>query len=128
MKKILPKQVVEKMLRAFAAGDVDPLLETVSEDTLWIYHGTQVIPKGEFSGKEGVRKFFRNILNGTEVIKFEAEQFIVQDNVVVILGNEHQRVKRSGKELKQKWVQIYTVKNDLITHMEEFATSEVVTP
>lgn len=75
---------------------------------------------------EGVRKFFTAILNGTEVLKFEAEQFIIQDNVVVILGNEHQRVKRSGKELKQKWVQIYTVENNLITKMEEFATSEVV--
>lgn len=116
------------MLAAFTSGDVDALLETVSEDTLWIYHGTQVIPKGEFSGKEGVRKFFTGILNGTEMLKFEAEQFIIQDNVVVILGNEHQRVKRSGKELKQKWVQIYTVKNDLIVHMEEFATSEVVNP
>lgn len=121
-----PKIVVDKMLEAFSAGDVEALLETVSEDTLWIYHGTQVIPKGEFKGKEGVRKFFTSILNGTEVLKFEAEQFIIQDNVVVILGNEHQRVKRSGKELKQKWVQIYTVKNNLITKMEEFVTSEVV--
>lgn len=114
------------MLAAFAAGDVEAILATVSDDTHWIYHGTQVIPKGEYKGKEGTRKFFTAILNGTEVLKFEAEQYIIQDNVVVILGNEHQRVKRSGKELKQKWVQIYTVEHNLITKMEEFATSEVV--
>ncbi len=46
--------------------------------------------------------------------------------MVVILGKEHQKVKQSGRELKQKWVQIYTVKNDLISKMEEFATSEEV--
>lgn len=125
MKKT-PKIVVDTMLNAFAAGDVDAIVDTVSDDTLWIYHGTQVIPKGEFKGKEGVRKFFTRILRGTEVLEFEAERFIIQDNVVVILGHEHQRVKRSGKELKQKWVQIYTVENNLITKMEEFATSEVV--
>lgn len=45
--------------------------------------------------------------------------------MVVVLGNEHQMVKRSGKELKQEWVQIYTIENNLITRMEEFATSEV---
>lgn len=28
-------------------------------------------------------------------------------------------------ELKQKWVQVYTVENNLIIRMEEFATSEV---
>lgn len=143
-----PKTIVDKMLAAFASGDVDTILETVSEDTIWIYHGTQIIPKGMFQGKEGVRKFFTGILNGTEMIKFELdssfnssinliingtemikfepEQFVVQDDVVVILGNEHQRVKRSGKELKQKWVQVYTVNNNLITRMEEFASSERV--
>ncbi len=60
------------------------------------------------------------------MIKFETRQFIVEGNTVVVLGNELQKVKRSGRELKQKWVQIYTVENDLITKMEEFATSEEV--
>ncbi|NLN25919.1 MAG: nuclear transport factor 2 family protein [Bacteroidetes bacterium] len=116
------------MFAAFEAGDIDGVVATVSDDTLWIYHGTQVIPPNEFRNKERVRKFFTSILWGTDVLKFEREQYIEQDNVVVVLGNEHQRVKKSGKELKQKWVQIYTVENELITHMEEFATSEVVKP
>jgi ketosteroid isomerase-like protein len=46
--------------------------------------------------------------------------------MVVVLGQEHQKVKATGKELKQKWVQVYTVENSLITKMEEFAASEVV--
>jgi len=112
------------MFEAFASGNVDRILETVSEDTVWIYHGTQVIPKDEYRGKEGARQFFNNILNGTEVIKFQPEQFIVEGKMVVVLGNEHQKVKRSGRELKQKWVQVYTIENNLIVRMEEFATTE----
>lgn len=127
MKKT-PRAVVDEMFAAFEAGDIDGVVATVSDDTLWIYHGTQVIPPNEFRNKERVRKFFTSIFRGTDVLKFEREQYIEQDNVVVVLGNEHQRVKKSGKELKQKWVQIYTVENELITHMEEFATSEVVKP
>ncbi len=120
------KSVVEKMFSAFANGDVEKFLETVSTDTVWIYHGTQIIPKGTYEGIEGARTFISNILNNTEIINFEPQQYICEDNTVVVLGREHQRVKKSGKELKQKWVQIYTVKNNLITGMEEFATSEVV--
>jgi uncharacterized protein len=120
------KSVVEKMFKAFGNGDMEGFLATVSEDTLWIYHGTQVIPKGTFENKEGVRIFFSNILERTEIINFEPQQYIVEGDTVVVLGKEHQRVKRSGRELKQKWVQIYTIKNDLITKMEEFATSEEV--
>src|SRR5699024_5954812 len=120
------KDVVEAMFAAFTEGNVDKILDTVSDNSVWIYHGTQVIPKSRVEGKEGARKFFSNILNNTEVLHFEPKQFIVQDNMVAVLGSEHQRVKRSGKELKQEWVQVYTVKNNLITRMEEFAASEIV--
>lgn len=114
------------MFSAFSSGDVEKFVATVSDNTVWIYHGTQIIPAGTFEKKEGVRAFFSNILDKTEIISFEPQQFIVEGKMVVVLGQEHQRVKRSGRELKQKWVQIYTVENDLITKMEEFATSEEV--
>ena len=111
------RSVVEKMFTAFSDGDVEKFVETVSDDTIWIYHGTQLIPKSTYEGKEGARKFITGILNYTEIIKFEPQQYIIEENKVVVLGHEHQRVKRSGKELKQKWVQVYTIENDLITRM-----------
>ena len=120
------KTVVEKMFAAFSKGDIEAFVETVSPDTIWIYHGTQVIPKGIFEGIKGARAFITNILHTTEILSFEPLQYICDGDMVVVLGREHQQVKRSGKELKQKWVQIYTVQNDLITRMEEFATTEVV--
>ena len=120
------RAVVQKMFSAFSSGDIEKLVETVSEDTIWIYHGTQIIPAETFEKREGVRTFFVNILDKTEIIYFEPQQYIVEGNMVVVLGREHQKVKRSGRELKQKWVQIYTVENDLITRMEEFASSEEV--
>ncbi len=114
------------MFTAFGKGDVDAFVATVSDDTVWVYHGTQVIPKGRYEGKEGVRKFFQGIMQGSEILQFEPREFIVEGNKVAVLGHEHQRVRRSGKELKQQWVQVYTVANGLISRMEEFATSEVV--
>lgn len=120
------REVVDKMFSAFASGDVDGFVATVSEDTVWIYHGTQIIPAGVFEKKEGVKTFFTNIMERTEIINFEPQEFIVEGNKVAVLGREHQKLKRSGRELKQKWVQIYAVENELITKMEEFATSEEV--
>ena len=111
------KAVVDTMFAAFASGDVDAFVATVSEDTVWIYHGTQIIPSGVFEKKEGVRAFMNSILNRTEIINFEPLEFITEGNKVVVRGREHQRVKRSGRELKQEWVQIYTVENHLITQM-----------
>jgi len=92
------KEVIEKMFAAFADGNVEKILETVSEDSVWIYHGTQIIPKARFEGKDGARTFFSNIINHTEVLSFEPRQYIVEGDMVVVLGSEHQRVKRSGKD------------------------------
>lgn len=121
-----PRSVVDKMFAAFGSGDADKFVETASSDTVWIYHGTQVIPKATYNGKEGARAFITGILDNMEIISFEPRQFICEGNCVAVLGSEHQKVKRSGKELRQQWVQVYTVENGLITRMEEFATSEVV--
>src|SRR5688500_7247391 len=106
------KSVVERMFSAFTNGDIERFLETVSPDTVWIYHGTQVIPNGTYEGTEGARAFISNIINSTEILNFEPQQYICDGNTVVVLGREHQRVKRSGREPKQKWAQIYTVQND----------------
>lgn len=120
------QETVGKMFEAFGKGDIEGFLKTVSTDTVWIYHGTQVIPKGTYEGIEGARSFISGILDNTDIISFEPLEYIVAGDKVVVLGQEHQRIKRSGKELKQKWVQIYTVKDGLIVWMEEFAASEVV--
>ena len=120
------RATVDAMFAAFGSGDLEKFRETVSEDTLWIYHGTQEIPKTIYKGKDNATSFLRNILTKTDVLYFEPQQFICEDNRVVVIGQEHQRIKATGKELRQQWVQVYTVENNLITRMEEFAASEVV--
>src|SRR5690625_7346205 len=97
------KTVVERMFNAFKNEDINGFVDTVSEDTLWIYHGTQIIPKGEFQGKEGVRKVANNIFSRTEILRFEPQQYIVEGSRVVVLGAAHQRGKRRARELKHKW-------------------------
>jgi ketosteroid isomerase-like protein len=119
-----PKEIVEEMFSAFATSDLERFKKTVSDDTVWIYHGTHKIPKARFEGKEGASRFISNILTSTEIIKFEPQQFVTEGNTVVVIGEEHQKVKRTGEELKQRWVQVYTTENNLITRMEEFAATE----
>ncbi len=116
-----PQQVGENLYAAFAAQDIDGIMKTISPDSHWVYHGTQVIPVSVFEGEDGVRQFFSNILDRTEVLAFEVDQYMVDGPMVVVRGREHQRVKRSGRELRQEWVQIYTVIDGKITRMEEFA-------
>lgn len=90
------KEVVDKMFAAFNCADVEKLVATVSVDTKWEYHGTHIIPKGKFEKKEGVRQFFTNIFERTEMINFDIQQYILDGNMVVVLGQEHHVAAKHG--------------------------------
>lgn len=117
------KTVVEKMFAAFADQDVAAAVSTVSEDTVWIHHGTQKLPSMRFVGWKGVQQFFEINFTTMQMDYFRVKQIVQDGQVVIALGEE--RFTMAGREgaMAQKWVQVYTVENGLITRMEEFATS-----
>ncbi|WP_293914719.1 MULTISPECIES: nuclear transport factor 2 family protein [unclassified Sphingobacterium] len=117
------RKIVDKMLEAFRKKNIPEVVDAFSEDAVLIYHGTKTMPAARFKGKDGAQMFFEFNINALEVVFFNANKFIEQDNNVVIIGNEHFITKENGQHLKNSWVQIYTVTNGLISKMEEFATS-----
>jgi len=118
------KQVVENMFTVFAQQDIDAIINTFSDDTVLIHHGTQIMPSAKFIGKAGARMFFEYNINALEVVYFNTNEFIeAGDDKVIVLGNEHFISKENGAEMKNRWVQVYTISNGLISKMEEFASS-----
>lgn len=117
------KTVVEKMFDAFSRQDLAAAVDTVSDDTLWIHHGTQKLPSMRFEGKNGVRQFFAINFTSMQVEYFRVRQIIVDGKMVVALGEEKFTMAGQDGPRAQKWVQVYTVEQGLITRMEEFATS-----
>ena len=118
------RKAVENMFEVFGQQNIDAIVETFSEDVVLIHHGTQIMPSAKFKGKEGARMFFEFNINALEVVYFNTNEFIeAGDNQLIVLGNEHFVSKEDGTEMKNRWVQIYTVKDGLISKMEEFASS-----
>lgn len=116
--------VVQEMLNAFGKGDMEALKKTLSDDTTWVYHGTDGIPyNGTYQGKEGAVKFIMNIMTNVDVLDFQVTKIVADQNTVIVLGSEKQKIKSNGEVLEQKWVQVYTVENDLITRLDEFANT-----
>ena len=116
--------VVQEMLTAFGKGDMEALKRTLSDDTIWVYHGTEGIPyNGTYRGKEGAVKFIMNIMTNVDVLDFQVTKILADQNTVIVLGSEKQKIKSNGEVLEQKWVQIYTLENDLITRLDEFANT-----
>jgi len=117
-------EVVNKMFQAFGTGNMEALKLTLSDSTVWNYNGSKLIPySGTYKGKEEVVRFIGNIVSSVDILDFKVEQIISNGKTVVVLGFEKQKVKKNGKILEQKWVQVYTVEDGLISKMEEFANT-----
>ena len=116
--------VVQEMLTAFGKGDMEALKKTLSDDTTWVYHGVNGIPyNGTYQGKDGAVKFIMNIMANVDVLDFQVTKIVAEQNTVIVLGSEQQKIKRNSEVLEQKWVQVYTVENDLITRLDEYANT-----
>ena len=116
--------VVQEMLTAFGKGDMEALKRTLSDDTIWVYHGTEGIPyNGTYQGKEGAVKFIMNIMANVDVLDFQVTKIVADQNTVIVLGSEKQKIKSNGEVLEQNWVQVYTVESDLITRLDEYANT-----
>lgn len=116
--------VVQQMLAAFGKGDLETLKQTLSEDTVWVYHGVDGIPyNGTYEGKDGVVRFITNITGNVDVLDFQVAKIVADQNTVIVLGSEKQKIKSNNEVLEQKWVHVYTVENNLITRLDEFANT-----
>jgi ketosteroid isomerase-like protein len=112
---------VHRMFEAFGDRDLDRLLETVHPDSRWTYIGANPQPvKATFVGKDGVRKFFGNILRNLDIAAFQPTEFVTENDCVVVFGFESGTVKATGQPFRNEWTQKYVVQKGLITEMEEY--------
>ena len=117
------RQVVDKMFEVFGQQNIEAIVNSFSDDAVLIHHGTQIMLSAKFVGKEGARMFFEYNINSLDVVYFNVESYIEADDKVIVFGKEHFISKEDQSEMKNRWVQIYTVSNGLISKMEEFASS-----
>jgi ketosteroid isomerase-like protein len=116
-----PLATVQRMFEAFGNGDLDRLVETVHPDSRWTYIGANPRPaKGTYVGRDGVRKFFGNILRNLTMTTFQPREFVTENDTVVVFGSESGTVKATGDPFRNEWAQKYVVRNNLITEMEEY--------
>jgi ketosteroid isomerase-like protein len=109
------------MFAAFRVGDIDAVLDTVAADTRWTYIGANPKPtKAELLGKAGVRRFFEGIVKRLEITAFEASEFLLEGDTLVVFGAESGTVKATGDPFRNEWCQKYVVSANQIVHMVEY--------
>jgi len=115
-------KVVKQAYEAFKRGDIQGVLNTMSEDVDWFSPGpSDVVPTaGRRHGREQVAKFFSTLESTEEIQQFEPQDFIAQGDKVVVTGRYRARIKPTGKTVESDWVHIHGFRGGKIVTFREF--------
>ncbi len=114
-----------QILKQWYAGK---LKDAYTEDIEWEHPGPEDIPwSGTYRGIEGVKAFFARVRqSGIEQEAFKPLHFIAQDNRVVVLGHERNRVKATGSQYEVEWAHVWTLREDQIAGLKEYTDTAAI--
>ncbi len=122
------RQIYTHLLMAREKGDLTPVLPSLSEDVEWHSPGPEAIPwAGTVRGRKQVVQWFATRGKALEVEQLFPKEFIAQGNRVIVLCDEHGRVKTTGKVYEVALVAVWTLLNGVVTHYREsYDTAAIV--
>lgn len=118
------QELVESLFSAFGRGDIPYILNHVSKDCRWVAPGEGYVPiGGEYSGPEGVARFFEILSQTEEITVFEPREFFSKGDDVVVLGTEEARVIKTGKVARSNWSMVFRIRDGQICEWEQLFDS-----
>ena len=109
------KKLMQSLYEAFARGDVQYILNHVTDDVEWVSEGPQPIPySGKFSGRAGAQQFFE-ALSWVENGKVTAGELIAAEDQVVGLGRFTGTVKATGREIDSAIAHVFTIRGGKVS-------------
>jgi len=120
-------RIVEGIFESFGRGDVPSVLAALSEDVEWFIPGPAEIPyAGLRRGRDEVRQFFSALGGAVDFERFEPREFIVQDDVVAVVGFERGRVRATGKVFDNPWTMIFKLRGGRVTYFRGYEDTAAV--
>ena len=103
-------ELVKQGYAAFGSGDMEKLLSLFAEDIKWRVPTIEGAPfGGEYDGREQVAAFFGSLAAAEDIQEFTQEDYIAQDDKVVVTGRSNAVVKATGRTYELEYVNLFTV-------------------
>ena len=120
-------QVVQQLLADLRRGDIAGVLDKLADDVRWrAWRPAQRLPGLEtLCGKAQVGKFLAE-LNGQEFQEFEPQEFVIQGEQVMVLGQADQPSRRNSQTTRLDWVMVFELYRGKIVHYQ-YCDDTVVT-
>ena len=120
--------VVHQIYAAFGRGDLPGMLALLDSEVSWVTPGPSDLPTGgRRTGHAEVMEFFATLVGLLDIVRFTPEDLFASGEKVVVLGDEEARVKATGQTVRNRWVQVFTLRDGKVVAFEEiFDTAPLV--
>ncbi len=107
-----PTETVQSLYAAFGSGNMPALLELVTDDIEWTFHGSIALPYlGTFRGKAALLKWFGLVAENDGIQAFEPREFFAGTDHVTVLGWERTQALPAGGVFETHWVHVMNLRD-----------------
>jgi uncharacterized protein len=121
--------LVKKLYEAFGKGDIDTIINSLADQLVWRFDGPQEIPyAGEYNNPDQVKEgFFGALVSTQKEYALKTDEFIAQDNRVIMIGSYGATINATGKRFDLSLVHVWTILDGKVTRFRNFTdTARVV--
>lgn len=115
-------QLVKNAYANFESGNVQGILDVLSNDVEWITPGPpDIMPAaGNRRGRNEVAQFFSALGESEDVELFEPQEFIAQGDKVVVLIKYRGRIKSTGRTAESDLIHLFTIREGQVAQFREY--------
>jgi ketosteroid isomerase-like protein len=116
--------LVRQGYEAYTKGDLQRLLSLFSRDIDWDMPSIEGVPfTGKRHGIDAVAECFRLMADSQEAREFKPDEFIGQDDKVLVLGHCTFAVKSTGREFSSDFCHVFRIAGGKVASFKEYDDS-----
>ena len=119
--------LIQKTYDAFGQGDVQTILNNLTDDIEWISEGPEIIPyAGKRTGIAQVKGFFEALATTQTGQKLTIESTVAQGDLVATVGRYAGTVKATGKKVDVPIGHFFTFRNGKVSRFVNLTDTATV--
>jgi hypothetical protein len=114
-------QTVRRIAEAISEGDLLRILSFCTDDLEILPAFSDKVPWAHpWRGRKEAEQHFQILADALEFQEHVMDEFIANDNSVVVIGHERCLVRATGRVVEAKWVQIFDFRDGLVCRHREY--------
>jgi ketosteroid isomerase-like protein len=121
------KAIVQEIYNNFKIGNIEALLNRLSDDIAWDLPEIKNVPfGGKRTGRASVGEFFSSVGASQESLRFEPRELIAEGDKVASLGYYEWKVKANGRTFGADFAHVFTIRNGTVVAFHEYTDTAAV--